>query len=333
MSFAAIDFETANHRSDSPCQVAVVLVEDGQIVSERSWLIRPRDMYFSDRCIAVHGIFPSDVKNEPEWDAVWDELHPMIEGRVLIAHNAMFDMAVLNATLATYDLACPKIEFQCTRLIARRTWPGRMGYGLKPTADMLGLKFQHHVAVEDARTCAEVALAAARTANASSLVALERELYIHRGFVEGKKRVGPKTIRRPKSAKAALQMPIEAIASLGEEIRPLAGKRIFLQGQLLGMERDQAVEFLQRLGAQVEQDSNCSADFWLIGTGEVDSTNRSKSNASLVSEPHIDFKAGPSKDSKSTQHTKVTRILSQRQFLAMIPGGLELVRKFVDTTA
>ncbi len=157
LSFAAIDFETANYQSDSPCQVAVVIVEDGRLVSEHSWLIRPRNLYFSERCVAVHGILPKDVINEPEWDEVWDELWPIIEGRVLIAHNAMFDMAVLNSTLGTYDIACPRIDFQCTRLIARRCWPGRSGYGLKPTADMLGITFKHHVAVEDARTCAEVA--------------------------------------------------------------------------------------------------------------------------------------------------------------------------------
>lgn len=324
MSFAAIDFETANYRSDSPCQVAVVIFEDGQLVSEHTWLIRPRDMVFSDRCIAVHGILPRDVVDQPEWDEVWPELWPLIDGRVLLAHNAMFDMAVLNATLSTYGIDCPRIDFQCTRLIARRCWPGRTGYGLKPTADMLGLSFQHHVAVEDARICGQVALAAARTAKSVSLESLERDLYIQRGFVEGRQRVGPRTIRRPKSAKTALRTPVETIAELCGELRPFAGKRFFLHGQLLGMERENAVAFLEKLGAAVDDQAGEATDFWLMGMGEAQVEPAPASDNSALRAPYIEAAKSPG---------KVTRIISQRQFLAMIPGGMEAIRKLVDARA
>jgi DNA polymerase-3 subunit epsilon len=327
LNFAAIDFETANYNSDSPCQVAVVIVEDGRFISEHSWLIRPREMYFSERCIAVHGILPKDVVNEPEWDEVWNELWPIIDGRVLLAHNAMFDMAVLNSTLATYDIACPRIDFQCTRLVARRCWPGRMGYGLKPTADMLGIAFKHHVAVEDARTCAEVALAAARDSASTSLEQLERNLYIHRGFVEGRKRVGPRTIKRPKSAKLALKTPVQALVEVCGDVRPFEGKHIFLHGQLLGMDRGPAIEFLERLGAIVDEQANEATDFWLMGTASEGEPNSRAMGSMGGGKEQLRVDAEPS------HPLKVTRIISQRQFLALIPGGLEAVRKLVDAFA
>ncbi len=326
LSFAAIDFETANYQSDSPCQVAVVIVEDGRLVSEHSWLIRPRNLYFSERCVAVHGILPKDVINEPEWDEVWDELWPIIEGRVLIAHNAMFDMAVLNSTLGTYDIACPRIDFQCTRLIARRCWPGRSGYGLKPTADMLGITFKHHVAVEDARTCAEVALAAARDVSASSLEQLENILYINRGFVDGRKRVGPRTIKRPKSAKHALKTPIEALSEVCGDIRPFEGKHIYLHGQLLGLDHVSAIAFLERLGAVVDEKANANTDYWLMGT--------TANSDSILSREDVSVKTRTlGLDVEPLRPYKVTRILSQRQFLALIPGGLEAVRRLADAFA
>ncbi len=74
---------------------------------ERSWLIRPKTCTFSERCIAVHGILPRDVIDQPEWDTVWGELQPIIDGYPLLAHNALFDLRVLQSTLETYDLACP----------------------------------------------------------------------------------------------------------------------------------------------------------------------------------------------------------------------------------
>ncbi len=82
------------------------------------------------------------------------------------------------------------IEFQCTRLIARRCWPGRTGYGLKPTAEALDISFRHHDALEDARACALIALAAAKQSSSESLEALERQLSIARGRIETGNRVG-----------------------------------------------------------------------------------------------------------------------------------------------
>jgi DNA polymerase-3 subunit epsilon len=46
MRFTAIDFETANADRGSACAVGLVVVEDGQIVSRTSQLIRPEPCRF-----------------------------------------------------------------------------------------------------------------------------------------------------------------------------------------------------------------------------------------------------------------------------------------------
>ncbi len=198
MRFAAIDFETASHEPNSACQLGVVVVEDGEIAFEKSWLIRPSRMYFSERCVAVHGIRPRDVMDAPMWPTVWKELRPILETRVAIAHNAPFDMNVLLHSILGCDELAPRLEFQCTRLIARRTWPGRSGYGLHPTASSLGIQFQHHDALEDARACAQIAIASCKHVEADSIENLERTLSIGRGFIEYDSKVSPKSINRRK---------------------------------------------------------------------------------------------------------------------------------------
>ena len=45
--FTAIDFETANHQPDSACQLGVVVVRNGQVVDQFTWMIRPEPLYFS----------------------------------------------------------------------------------------------------------------------------------------------------------------------------------------------------------------------------------------------------------------------------------------------
>ncbi len=327
--FAAIDFETANYRSDSPCQVAIVVVEDCQRVLERSWLIRPRNLYFSERCIAVHGIRPRDVVSEPEWDAVWAELCPIVEGLTLVAHNAMFDMAVLASTLATYELVCPRIDFQCTRLIARRCWPGRTGYGLKPTAESLGISFRHHDALEDARACAEIAIAAARASSAPTLEKLESGLSIQRGCIEQGNRIGPRCIRRSKDKngpvgnrrgkklRSSPALNTKAILDGCNGIRPFESKTFFLTGSLLGLEYEQAIEFLGQLGGSVEPNLTAKTDFWIVGTPRSPEQEAE----------HSEVKTCPSAlDQLRLPRQTPTLLLSQRQLLALIPGGLDAVK-------
>ena len=181
MDFAAIDFETANEESSSACQLGVVIVRGGREVASRCWMIRPRPMRFSPHCIAVHGITPGQVAGEAEFRELWDEIWQTLSGNVLVAHNAGFDLAVLRSCLRQNELAIPDMQFTCTRSIARQAWPNHSGFGLRAIADRLGIEFRHHDALEDARACAEVLLAAADKWGESSLEKLEKRLHLSRG--------------------------------------------------------------------------------------------------------------------------------------------------------
>ncbi len=347
MDFAAIDFETANQRPDSPCQLAVVVVESGQIIAERSWLIRPKRLYFSDLCIAVHGILPEQVADQPEWDQLWPEIWSMIDGRVLIAHNASFDLRVLCATLMTYEIACPEMEYGCTRLIARRTWPGRSGYGLKPTAERLGIEFRHHDALEDSRTCAKILLAASHDVGAQTLDDLDDRLSIARGRVRFGTMTNPRSLRRSKSSQGPAEpsgqrlyrrdgwpestakvrkrlSQVDTILSETSTQGPLVGKSVVLTGSLLGLERPLAVQFLERLGAVVQAKINLETDYVIVGHAVSSSMPENQ-------EPEGTLGRTDEVTARQSQGQPI-RVLSQRQLLGLIPGGLEAARAISGAT-
>ncbi|MCG8652330.1 MAG: DNA polymerase III subunit epsilon, partial [Pirellulales bacterium] len=158
--FTAIDFETASRRPDSACQLAAVVVRKGKIGRTASWLIRPHPLRFSQTNIRIHGITADRVRDQPCFGDLWPEISEFIGSDCLVAHNAGFDLGVLLACLRSHDQAIPELEFTCTRAIARRTWVNRHRYGLKPLADWLGIRFQHHDALEDSLACAKLLLAA-----------------------------------------------------------------------------------------------------------------------------------------------------------------------------
>lgn len=156
--FAAIDFETANHGSDSACAVGVVIVESNRIVDRAYHLIRPPTSQFTFS--HIHGLDWSSVQTAPTFANLWPSLRKRI-GAVdfLAAHNAPFDRNVLSSCCATYRLKLVPLPFVCTVALAREVW------GIYPTklpnvCSRLGISLKHHSADSDAEACARIVIAA-----------------------------------------------------------------------------------------------------------------------------------------------------------------------------
>jgi DNA polymerase-3 subunit epsilon len=156
--FVAIDFETANRDADSACAVAIVRVENLQIVHRQVCLIRPPRRHFE--FTYVHGISWRDVADQPTFADIWPRLAPLLENaEYLAAHNARFDRAVLRACCAMAGLPAPDVPFTCTMMLARHTWrifPTK----LPDVCRHLGLSLNHHDPASDAEACARILIAA-----------------------------------------------------------------------------------------------------------------------------------------------------------------------------
>ena len=355
MDVVAIDFETANNSASSACQLAAVVVRDSQIVSEHSWLIRPPRLFFSPRNIEIHGIRPADVRDAPTMEQVWCELSSIIDGQVLVAHNARFDIGVLVASLQAFEVACPELQFTCTRMLARAAWPGRSGYGLKPLGNWLGVQFQHHDALEDARCCAQIALTVERQWSLDDLSVaatpplpldlshLEQRLRVTRGRYRHSVITSPRSLRggrstggRSSAAGAARTTTdrfgfpstrttvggIDAAAVLvaAADEKPLAGKQIVLLGPLRGLDLPQSQALIVNLGGQCQSQIGPTTDY-------VVACGKSLAEASVwmaestrlrtdATAATTDLSAPPVEDSG-----RAIRILSERQFRALLPAG------------
>ncbi|PRY12425.1 DNA polymerase-3 subunit epsilon [Pontibacter ummariensis] len=161
MDFVTIDFETATPQRDSPCEVGVTVVRGKQLVETRSWLIKPLYYpHFSSFNVAVHGIRPSDVKDQPDFRELWPVLLPYLEGQFLIAHNASFDMNVLRKTLATYNIPLPEARYAGSLKFSKSVWKGMSRYDLKTLCNLHRIDFLHHRAASDAHACAALSVKA-----------------------------------------------------------------------------------------------------------------------------------------------------------------------------
>lgn len=178
MDFVAIDFETANASRSSVCSMAAITVEKGKIVRSAYSLIRPPVLKFDFRNIQVHGIRPEQVMNKPTFDQLWERIRPHLENKIVIAHNAAFDMGVLRSILREYSLPMPAFRHACTVQIAKKAWPGGENYKLNTLAQRFQIAFEHHHALHDARTCAQIALLAGEKLKASNFLELMQLLKV-----------------------------------------------------------------------------------------------------------------------------------------------------------
>jgi DNA polymerase-3 subunit epsilon len=176
MDFTAIDFETANEQRCSPCSIGLVVVQNGEFVKHLSFLIRPPELRFNPINIYIHGITPRDVASQPEFPDVWEVLRCHLEDTVLVAHNAAFDMSVLNRTLEHYGIAHAPFRSHCTCKISKKLWPRLGDHKLDSIARSLGIRFKHHDACEDARACAEIAQRACLETETASLDELAEKI-------------------------------------------------------------------------------------------------------------------------------------------------------------
>ena len=98
VDFVAIDFETATSDPNSACAVGLAFVVGLRVVATTHHLIQPPGNRYDQGNIHVHGIYPEDTEHAPDFLTVWQELHPLLAGKALIAHNARFDMLYFDAT-------------------------------------------------------------------------------------------------------------------------------------------------------------------------------------------------------------------------------------------
>jgi DNA polymerase-3 subunit epsilon len=279
MNFVAIDFETANEQRFSPCSIGLVVVKNGIVVEKISRFIRPLELRFSPICVQKHGIRPEQVKDEPEFPAVWNDLCHHVENNVFVAHNAPFDMDVLSKTLSIYEMPYPDIVAYCTMNIAKTVWP-ESKYGLQDIASQLGIEFQHHVAEEDARVCAEIAIHVCKEKQASSIEELASLLHISPmplKFYEfdGKTNIQDDNSRNKityrsrlnyANQKICLKDIIPETANL-DTAHPLFGCSVVFTGTLTSMGRQEAMQKLANRGGILSNSISKKIDYLVIGDG------------------------------------------------------------------
>lgn len=149
--FATIDFETTGLKAgrDRVIEIGVVRTSNsGKVVSEFTSLINPkRDVGRTD----IHGITPRMLTEAPEFVEIVGELRDILNGAVLVAHNAIFDARFLDAELERAEIGRSDIDALCTLDIVTHFYPG-IARRLVDCCEIFELPIREaHAALDDAQ--------------------------------------------------------------------------------------------------------------------------------------------------------------------------------------
>src|SRR3954470_10648478 len=156
--YVCVDTET-NGRPGDDCElteVGAVLVGGGELHERFESLVRT-ERPLSRGIERFTGITQAMVDEAPPPAEVLPRLAEMLEGRILVAHNAQFDRRVLRQAFERCGLKWSNPPVLCTVSMARKFAPLAGQRGLAKLAGSLGIEVEGvHRALVDARTCARI---------------------------------------------------------------------------------------------------------------------------------------------------------------------------------
>lgn len=159
-----VDTETSGLGENAEIIEVAVLEPDGTVLLEA--LVKPVDDV-PPQATAVHGLANVDLADAPAWPDIAALLTELVHGRVLIAHNASFDMRMFEQSSRRHGLATPAADrWACTMEMLTHANDGRWPRlslamsmaGVDGPASVIG---RPHRAAYDAECCRRIILALA----------------------------------------------------------------------------------------------------------------------------------------------------------------------------
>ncbi|OPJ60201.1 DNA polymerase III subunit alpha [Clostridium oryzae] len=156
-TYCVLDLETTGFSpiTEKITEIGVMKVKDGKVIDEFSCFVNP-EKPIPMRVVEVTNITDDMVKDAETIDKVFPKLLEFIDGSVLVAHNAEFDVGFLkhNAKVLGYNFDFTYLD---TLSLAQELFPEYKTYKLGRIAKNLGIKVEvAHRALDDVATTVKV---------------------------------------------------------------------------------------------------------------------------------------------------------------------------------
>ena len=152
LDLAIVDVETTgvSPSSDRVIEAAVVRISGGRVVEEFSSLIDP-ERRLPHRIWSLTGITDEDLRGAPLFRQIKGDLLRLLDGSILVAHNARFDYGFLRREFEREKIGYSS-RCLCTARLSRMLFPQFRRHSLDAIIERFSLGCPHrHRALDDAK--------------------------------------------------------------------------------------------------------------------------------------------------------------------------------------
>ena len=153
--YVVFDLETTglDLMNNGITEIGAVKIINGEIKEHFTTLVKP-DYFISEKITELTGITEEMVKDSPKISSVIPDFMKFIDGAILVAHNAEFDVKFIKrfAGVEEYEINNKVLD---TMDLARKYLPQLRKNDLATIAEYFGIIFHHHRALSDAYATAE----------------------------------------------------------------------------------------------------------------------------------------------------------------------------------
>jgi DNA polymerase III epsilon subunit family exonuclease len=228
-AYTVFDCETTGTTPDVDEIVSLAVVRldgDGVETARYARLVRP-DRRIPAEATAVHGIGDADVAGAPTFVEIAVELSGLLAGAVFVAHNAEFDLAMLQHAFGTAGIEYRPVGLACTLQAFRLLDPLAPAHGLEALCERHG-----------------VVLDAAHDALADVLATTALlQLLLAAG-------IAPETVQLDREALWRLRSRGDTRPASAAQIR-----RIFALGYAIGLSREGILDLVARVTGTADVDA------------------------------------------------------------------------------
>lgn len=149
LEYTVIDFETANRSPLSAISMGIAHFKGNLLLDVKEFKFSPI-ITFPWEFEHIHKISMEDAKNNPKFEAQWEEIVKHLDNKLLVAHNADFDMEVLKDTVSFIKKKLSNMRVACTYKLAKRFMRYERSYSLENLCKDNNIPYWNHKAAHDA---------------------------------------------------------------------------------------------------------------------------------------------------------------------------------------
>lgn len=259
LNFALIRIECCNQYKDTPCRVALVGVNNSEIVEQKEFFIDPLKAEFD---FMTSGTTLEDLRGKGSFAEQFPAMLDFIKQYpVLVATADGYDADVLYNAISRHKLECEPLPYMTAKNVLRRAYDS-YSYQFDYLCDEMDVSVEGVTPMDFAVAWCQLLIKACADKEYADLLMFAEENRIVVGSIslQGYERCHIKRIYKPKKKEVTEYDPANF-----DERHPFFDRNVVFTGKLTYFLRDEAEDYIGKIGGHFQKDLTKATNYLVVG--------------------------------------------------------------------